>query len=187
MRAAIFNPATGAIRSTMGFSPDAADDLALNVPDGFDVLAVADDVGPQSHYIADGAAVPYPEKPGPWASFDYATGVWFDPRTAADMDAELQRRRKGASLTTAEFLQAAMAVNLLTPDEAAAASWGEVPAAFLPAVDQLSAEQRDRIRIIWPRVTIIERLDPLIVSVATTLGVSDATLDALFGLAEYVP
>jgi hypothetical protein len=149
------------------------------------VIPEGQEVNDSVHYWTGAAFEELPPRPGPWAAWDGA--AWFDYRTAEDMAAELRRRREGASLTTAEFLQAAMAVNLLSPDEAAAASWGEVPAAFLPAVEQLSAEQRDRIRIIWPRVTIIERLDPLIVGVAATIGVSDETLDALFGLAEYAP
>lgn len=44
-------------------------------------------------YIVDGQPVSYPPKPGHWAVFDYATGEWTDPRTEADLVAQLQNSK----------------------------------------------------------------------------------------------
>lgn len=85
-------------------------------------------------------------------------------------------------LTKAEFLQACMATGLLDPQEAAVAAKGDIPAPFLPAVASMTPEQQDMLPVIWPAVTRINRMDPLILAVAKGARISEETLDALFGL-----
>lgn len=101
------------------------------------------------------------------------------PMTAA----ELQDARSGASLTKTEFLLRAASAGLLTQADAKLAAHGDVPASFAAVIAAMPQADRDRAEIIWPAATRIERLDPLIGAVAAGMSITDAQLDALFGLA----
>ena len=94
----------------------------------------------------------------------------------------LETSRNTASLTKNEFLQACMSVGLLTPKEAAVAARGNIPESFASAVAGMGAEMQDRVSIAWPASTRVERMDPLLLAVAAARGITDDTLDALFGL-----
>lgn len=136
-----------------------------------------------THYIdTHGAACELPPRPGPWATFDRETGRWEDHRSNADHAAEIMAARAGASLTKLEFLAAAMMTGFLSPDEAAAAANGAIPAPFMPAVAQMPGYDQAMLRIVWPSCTRIERLEPFIIAIAQASGISDETLDALFGV-----
>ena len=181
MRLAVYHPDTGEIRSIMEFSPSSVDDALLNVPEGLLAVEVADGVTPATHYIdADDQPQAYPPRPGEWAVW---TGTeWTDQRTEADREGERQAHRAATYLTKSEFLQACMATGLLTPSEAAVAAKGDIPAPFLPAVASMTPEQQDMLPVIWPAVTRINRMDPLILAIAKGARISEETLDALFGL-----
>lgn len=181
MRLAVYHPDTGEIRSIMEFSPSSVDDALLNVPEGCLAVEIGAEVTPATHYIdAEDEPREYPPRPGEWAVW---TGTeWADPRTETDREAERQARRLAAYLTKAEFLQACMATGLLTPSEAAVAAKGDIPAPFLPAVASMTPEEQDMLPVIWPAVTQINRMDPLILAVAKGARISEETLDALFGL-----
>ena len=186
MRLAIYTPATGEIRSVMQFTDASADDALLNIPEGALAVEVGGDVTPATHYInADGEPVAYPPRPGEWAV--WAGAEWTDPRTETDHKSEQKARRAATYLSKAEFLQACMATGLLTPSEAAVAAKGDIPAPFLPAVASMTPEQQDMLPVVWPAVTRINRMDPLILAVAKGARISEETLDALFGLAPYTP
>lgn len=181
IRLAIYNPETGRIRSVMEFSEAGVEDALLNIPDGMLAVEVGGDVTPATHYInADGEPVAYPPRPGEWAVWSGAE--WTDPRTETDHKSEWKARRAATYLTKAEFLQACMATGLLTPSEAAVAAKGDIPAPFLPAVASMTPEEQDMLPVIWPAVTRINRMDPLILAVAKGARISEETLDALFGL-----
>ena len=181
MRLAIYTPATGEIRSVMQFTDASADDALLNIPEGALAVEVGGDVTPATHYInADGEPVAYPPRPGEWAV--WAGTQWTDQRTEADREGERQAHRAATYLTKSEFLQACMATGLLTPSEAAVAAKGDIPAPFLPAVASMTPEEQDMLPVIWPAVTRINRMDPLILAVAKGARISEETLDALFGL-----
>lgn len=181
MRLAIYNPATGLIRSVMEFSDGSIEDALLNIPEGLLAVEVGAEVDPATHYIdAEDEPQEYPPRPGEWAVW---TGTeWADRRTETDREGERQARRAATYLTKAEFLQACMATNLLGPHEAAVAAKGDIPEPFLPAVASMTPEQQDMLPVIWPAVTRINRMDPLILAVAAGTGISEETLDALFGL-----
>ena len=181
MRLAIYTPATGEIRSIMEFSPTSIEDALLNIPEGLLAVEIGEGVTPATHYIdANDEPQPYPPRPGEWAVW---TGTeWTDPRTETDHKSEQKAKRAATYLTKAEFLQACMATGLLTPSEAAVAAKGDIPAPFLPAVASMTPEQQDMLPVIWPAVTRINRMDPLILSVAKGARISEETLDALFGL-----
>lgn len=181
MRLAIYNPATGLIRSVMAFGEGGIEDALLNIPEGLLAVEVGPEVQPATHFIdANDEPQPYPPRPGEWAVW---TGTeWTDPRTETDHKSERKARRAAAYLSKAEFLQACMAIGLLTPSEAAVAAKGGIPAPFQPAVEALTPERQDMLAVIWPAVTRINRMDPLILDVARERRISEETLDALFGL-----
>lgn len=181
MRLAIYTPATGEIRSVVEFSPSSIEDALLNIPQGCLAVEIGEGVTPATHYIdAEDEPREYPPRPGEWAVW---TGTeWTDPRTETDREGERQARRLAAYLTKSEFLQACMATNLLGPHEAAVAAKGDIPEPFLPSVAKLTPEQQDKLPVIWPTVTRINRMDPLILAVAKGARISEETLDALFGL-----
>src|ERR1051325_4892194 len=74
----------------------AVDDVAIQAQDGETAIAIDDDQETAGRYWRDGSFVPYPERPGDWAVFDYVTQEWTDPRTADDLVAELEAQRAGA-------------------------------------------------------------------------------------------
>lgn len=181
MIATIYDAATGVIRAVINSPYPSV--IGLNVREGEAVIEGEYDAA--RVYIRDDTPREYPPRPGEWAV--WTGSEWTDPRTADDHEAERQARRHSSFLTKSEFLQACMSVGLLTPAEAAAAARGDVPESYGPALATMSAEQRDRVAVIWPAVTRIERMDPLILAVAAGAGISDETLDAMFGLAPYSP
>lgn len=70
---------------------------SLTMPD-LDALAENLDVGDEyvmgtlpigKGYVEEGEYHPFPEKPGPWAVWDYAAKAWHDPRTPEYFAAEL--------------------------------------------------------------------------------------------------
>lgn len=176
---------TGEIVQT-GTAPSFAAMAMIAIPDA--TVEVAPEwVDDEKHYwdAATKAFVAFPPRPGPWAVWDGQR--WFDPRTAADHVADLDARRAAASITKSAFLQACIAVGLLNPAEAADAARGYIPAPFGPAIAGLPAEQRDMIEVIWPAVTRVDRMDPLILAVAASAGLSGELLDEIFGVAPHSP
>lgn len=175
---------TGEIVQT-GTAPSFAAMAMIAIP-GATVEVAPEWVDDNKHYwdAATKAFVAFPPKPGPWAAWDGQ--CWFDPRTAADLDA----RRAAASITKSAFLQACLAVGLLNPAEAADAARGYNPGPLRSGHRRpagLPAEQRDMIEVIWPAVTRVDRMDPLILAVAASAGLGDALLDEIFGLAPQSP
>lgn len=149
------------------------DDLSVVAPPG-----VSDD----RHYYDDGEFIEYPPKPHGFYAFDFETRAWIDPRTPADLEAELQAKRDAAWLTKPDFLLACMGAGILTPADAAAAAQGIVPEPFQTAVDALDPMTQDYLAVIWPSATRIERMDPFIQTIAAVRGLSDELVDQLFGI-----
>lgn len=170
---------TGEIVQT-GQAPTFADLLDMEIQ-GATIVPSADWVDDARHYWNGDAFVEFPPRPGPWAVWDGSE--WFDPRTPEDHEAELRAWREAATLTKSEFLQACIAHRILTPKEASIASRGDIPEPFQRAVLSLSPEQQDMLPVIWPAVTRVTRMDPLLVALAESASLSNETLDALFGLA----
>lgn len=142
---------------------------------------------PERFYLcSDGTIAEYPEKPGPWAVFDYGTEQWTDPRTAEDVEAaeaaDLQARREAASLSRAQFIKAVMHAGIVTPAEAADAAKGNVPESLGPAFAAMTEAERAEASIDWSAAQRVDRLHPLILKLADALGVTDQDLDTLFGI-----
>lgn len=172
----IYNAETGLIRLTIE-SPD-PDTILANVQDGEEIIEGAYDT--RTCYIADGEARLFPPRPGDWAIWD--GGAWIDPRTPADLEAELQAKRDAAWLTKPDFLLACMGAGILTPADAAAAAQGIVPEPFQTAVEVLGPMMKDYLAVTWPTATRIERMDPFIQTIAAVQGFPDALVDQLFGI-----
>lgn len=137
---------------------------------------------PLKYRIVNGNAVSLPPKPADYMVFDPDEWEWIDPRTDDDFAREFEARRAAASIPKTAFIQSCMAAGILTPAEAATAARGGIPPSFEAAIANMGAEARDMVLIIWPSVTRIERMDPLILAVAAGAGISDETLDAIFGI-----
>lgn len=87
----VFHETSGRIVKTMICDEETAE---LNRAEGETLLWVDAPVAPDTHYISGVTPIVYPPRPGPWAVFDYQAGEWADPRTQADLDAELEEARR---------------------------------------------------------------------------------------------
>ena len=99
VRAAIYDLTTGRILRTIECP---ADFIARQAGPGESFLEVTTGVDDTSHYIADGALVPVPARPGNHHTFDYTAKQWIDPRTLSDLKAAKWAEIKGHR-DTAEF------------------------------------------------------------------------------------
>lgn len=94
----------------------------------------------------------------------------------------LQEAREVAVLSKSAFLVACKGAELLSAADAKLASKGELPTAYAAAIAGWPAEVVDDLEIMWPSITEIDRMHPLILAVAAEMGIPDTTLDALFGI-----
>lgn len=95
----------------------------------------------------------------------------------------LAEARRGASLSAVDFAIAALGAGLIT--EAEAEGWvtgNAIPAVVVSALATLPEEQRvaARLRMIGP--TTVRRDSPFIALLAGHIGLTDAQVDALFGI-----
>jgi hypothetical protein len=77
MRNCTYNQATGEILKWTSHPEDP--------PEG--CVCEERDFDSRDGYILDGDFVPMPERPGPWAVWDWASHAWTDPRVIADLRA----------------------------------------------------------------------------------------------------
>ena len=168
---------TGAIHSVIEVPPDA---LSMNVPDGMTAVAVSEMFNPSNYYIQGGNILEKPPSPGPWAMWE--NNEWVDPRTADDFTADLMARRSQARLSKVMFLLSIEAAGILSTEEMGMAGRGEIPPSFAAAFAGMGDAERVRIEVIWRNATVIERLDPFIMGIAASAGISDEMLDAVFGV-----
>lgn len=174
----IYDIATGAVRRVLDVPPQ---EVVLNFDPDTEAVYPGE-VDPEATYFADDQPVAMPPRPGPWAVFDYGAGAWIDPRTPEDLAATLAAARAMASLSKLAFLMGCMEYGLLSPPEVIAAARGEIPESFAGVVAALSPMERDYASVYWAAARQIDRTHPLILMVAAGAGISESTLDALFGL-----
>ncbi len=62
---------------------------------GGDLLSVEapEGISDATHWWDGESFIAYPERPGPWAVFDFEAEIWRDPRTENDLAAELDEAR----------------------------------------------------------------------------------------------
>ncbi len=108
--------------------------------------------------------------------------------TTVSPESILSAKREASVLSRAEFIQAVYKANILTKQEAKAAAAGEVPAFFITAIDTLVANgdmtqaDADDAEILWAGLTQVERNHPFLPIAQSSLGLTDAQVDALFGI-----
>ena len=174
----IYDIATGAVRRVLDVPPQ---EVALNFDPATEAVYTGE-ADPEATYFVDGQPVAMPPRPGSWAVFDHGAGEWTDPRTPEDLAAALAEARAVASLSKLAFLMGCMEYGLLSPPEVIAAARGEIPESFAGVVAALSPMERDYASVYWAAARQIDRTHPLILMVAAGAGISESTLDALFGL-----
>jgi hypothetical protein len=100
----------------------------------------------------------------------------------------LTEARSNAVLSRAQFLQAVYKAGILTKSKAIAAAAGEVPAFFITALDALVTNggllqaDADDAEILWAGLTQVERNHPFVPIAQGSLSLTDAQVDALFGI-----
>lgn len=144
-------------------------------------------IGDDTHYRKNGAWAAYPPRPDAHHVFDFAAGNWLDPRTPQDIEAAEQDRlaaaRASASLSRSDAVLAAVGIGILPecPIEAGAGR-GEIPASLQQVFSSLPTEMQIEAAVRWGGATVIERLDPILLALAQSLGVTDRQLDVMFGI-----
>lgn len=104
-----------------------------------------------------------------------------DPPTVAEL-------RARAVLSRSQFITACYAAGILSKADAVAAAAGTVPAFFLAALDaqvsggSMTQAEADGAEILWAGLVEVERNHALIPIAQGALGLTDAQVDALFGI-----
>lgn len=135
-------------------------------------------------YYWDGLTfVEYPPRPMSWARWNGTE--WFDPRTAADVQAALYAAREATTLDKSTLLIRMAMAGMLPAEDAEIAAGGVIPPTIQAALDALPPEvfppEAQMIaRIKWRSDNVISRVNPVIVLAAAALGVTDEQMDAIF-------
>lgn len=104
-------------------------------------------------------------------------------KTVADLAAEaLASARSGSTLTRRQFCLALVTHGILSNDDAVLAAKGEWPTALDSFLEYapLTEAQITEARIEWAAAGIIERMNPLVLTLGSWLGLTDAQIDAMF-------
>lgn len=106
-------------------------------------VEVETDLDPATVFLRDGAALPLPPWPGPWAVFDAAQGAWTDPRSpevlAEALVAEVTAALEAHVETVARQRQYSGGVSAASYVSSTNALWAAEAAAFVAWRDALWA------------------------------------------------
>ena len=91
-------------------------------------------------------------------------------------------KRAAATITRAQFLTGCVAASIITADVAEAAATGEWPTAFNTFLSGLTRDQRIEAKATWADAKEVRRTAPILALIAEDQRVSEAQLDALFGI-----
>lgn len=177
MIATVYAISTGRIVSVID-SPDLATVLANVAPDQAVVEGAYD---PTTVYFTAFGPAELPPSPGDWAAWDGTS--WYDPRSVADVTAELEALRAAARMDKADLLLALAQAGLMTSTDAVAAARGEIPPTFQPVVAEWSSAEQLAAQIKWAADAQISRNNPLIIAASAYLDIDPLALDAIFGIA----
>lgn len=187
----VYEAATGKIRRVLmlplvGLLNEAGDvighiinpiDLANNVAEGESY--VIGEFASDRFYWDGGQMVAFPDRPSEWAEFDFETKQWVD---LYDPVLALEAARATANMARSDFLLAAISAGIILPSDAGPAARGEIRPSLVPVFDGLPPEVRVEAIVRWGAATVIERTNPVLAALAEAMAISDADLDALFGI-----
>lgn len=154
--------------------------------EGWAILEHAGEIESGRDFVtAEGEVIAAPASPAPWAVFDLTTRVWVDPRDdagrAADAIKALMEARD-VSISRAQFCNAIASLGVVSDAEAVAGAKGEWPASLGDFLGYLTPAQARDVQIEWAACVTVQRMHPFVLVLGSWLGLSDADLDALFGI-----
>ncbi|MTH61212.1 hypothetical protein [Paracoccus litorisediminis] len=170
----VFSLSTGAYIKTLHV-PDLH---SVEINTGMGEVALDGDY-PETSYLRGDEIKVAPEPPSPAHVFDYDEEVWVDPRSLEDI---LQALRSGVVLSRVNFLMACVRVGVLSQSEALIGAKGELPPSIVNVISSLPSEEAFEIQLRWAALTEVDRLDPLILVLASAMQLSAETLDDIFGI-----
>lgn len=135
---------------------------------------------------ADGSFYDLPPQPDP--RFVWTGTAWVDPRTQAEIDAEaaasLHARRAVASLSKLEFAKRVShpETGVIQPSSGMALLAGSVPPELDGMVNALPPADQFALIMDLLGATQFDRLNPFVVAAGQYLGMTDAQMDAVFGI-----
>lgn len=94
----------------------------------------------------------------------------------------IERKRARATMTRAQFLKACVAARIITAEVAEEAATGQWPTAFDAFIAGLTSDQRIDAKATWADGGSVHRDNAILALIAADQGVSDAQLDAMFGI-----
>ena len=158
--------------------PDEANALLNVAPDEH----LVEGAHPPQTYLKDGVVRDIPPAPHPDHIFDIDSETWIDPRTEADWTAELYARRSAASIPRIDFVLRCTSFGIMTEPEGIEAASGGVPPSMQAIIDSMPAEEQFEAHVRWAAAAIIDRTNPLIISMAAAVQVDEWSLDDVFGV-----
>lgn len=153
-------------------------------------VAIPDSIDDETHYWKNGEFVPYPTRPGEWATFDYDTGQWTgtppaEP-TQEEIDAAEQARieetRNAAFLPKLEFVLRTVGAGLISRESGLEILDGKVPAELQPLTDEMSPDELFQLQAKIKGAIQFNRMDPFILVAGGYLGLTPQQMDAVFGI-----
>ena len=100
-----------------------------------------------------------------------------------DPGSEIEDRRSGAWISRTKFCLALKRAGILSPADALIAAKGDWPDTFNAALTALPGRiDQDEAQIVWAAVAEVHRMDPVLLAVQAHLSLTDAQVDALFGI-----
>lgn len=99
-----------------------------------------------------------------------------------DPTSVLAEKRASASMTRGDFLIAVAALGIITEAVAEEAADGSWPTAFNAFLSGLTGPERIAAKATWADGGNVRRTNPILLLIAADRQVSDAQLDALFGI-----
>ena len=126
-----------------------------------------------------------PEHQTMYAAAVAMTPTAYVPPSASEL---LEAQRAVAVLSRSQFIQAVYVAGILTKAEALASAAGAVPAFFeialaaLVANGDITQQEADLSEILWAGLVQVERNHPLLPVAQAALDLTDAEVDALFGI-----
>lgn len=182
---AVVNQVTGEILR-IGICSDESLSLQANQAGEAVIFPVPDGIDDTSHYWVGHGFAEYPPRPS--AHHQWDGSAWVDPRTQAEIDAEaaaaLHARRAVASLSKLEFAKRVShpETGVIQPSSGMILLDGDVPPELQGMVNALPpADQFDLIMDL-KGASQFDRLNPFVVAAGQYLGMTDAQMDAVFGI-----